>query len=198
MQAIQLKKYKNKYINLSFGKDSTALWHVVMSVDNSIKTISYIVDHTIDLYNYKEMIEFYKNNCDIEIVNYTKDLETTNKNTHELWKENFHIGTDNLLFLGLRKQESSARRISLCKYGVIHETKGNIHCNPLADWTSTEVEIYIKANDLPVHTKYAKLGFGNHTRTATKISYRYNEEQLEELRILDNASYKKIKNNYEI
>ena len=57
---------------------------------------------------------------------------------------------------GLRREQTQARA------GIrkVEETGGRIKLNPLADWTSVQVEEYTKANRVPVHPLYAR-GFAS-------------------------------------
>lgn len=53
---------------------------------------------------------------------------------------------------GLRREQTQARA------GIrkVEETAGRLKLNPLADWTSVEVEEYTRAHDVPVHPLYAR------------------------------------------
>ncbi len=53
---------------------------------------------------------------------------------------------------GLRREQTQARA------GIrrIEETGGRLKLNPLADWTSAQVEEYTRAHNVPVHPLYAR------------------------------------------
>jgi phosphoadenosine phosphosulfate reductase len=53
---------------------------------------------------------------------------------------------------GLRLEQSETRA-SLRR---VDQVEGRIKINPLVDWTSAEVERYIREHDVPVHPLYAR------------------------------------------
>jgi phosphoadenosine phosphosulfate reductase len=65
------------------------------------------------------------------------------------------------VFMGLRRQESRARKIFLGKCGEMHLTKydGLWHINPLADWQAEDVWAYITSQGLPYNAVYDKTKF---------------------------------------
>jgi len=64
-----------------------------------------------------------------------------------------------LIFLGLRKEESSARRKHLARYGPLYWNKKweAWYCNPIWDWTWQDVWAYIVSKDLDYNKAYDKL-----------------------------------------
>src|SRR5690606_35979235 len=64
-------------------------------------------------------------------------------------------------FLGLRKEESNGRRISLLKRSPIYQMQdGMWKCCPLADWTAKDVWAYIVTRNLPYPKFYDYDKFG--------------------------------------
>jgi phosphoadenosine phosphosulfate reductase len=53
---------------------------------------------------------------------------------------------------GLRRQQSETR----ATLRRVDQVEGRIKINPLVDWTSAEVERYIREHDVPVHPLYAR------------------------------------------
>jgi len=53
---------------------------------------------------------------------------------------------------GLRRQQSDSRS----QIAKVEEVDGRIKAHPLADWTSADVEAYIREHDVPVHPLYAR------------------------------------------
>ena len=60
-----------------------------------------------------------------------------------------------MAFVGVRGDESVRRsRYDYISYGTKH--KGQYSCNPILDWNSAEVYLYIYSNNLPVNMAYKK------------------------------------------
>ena len=64
-----------------------------------------------------------------------------------------------LTFLGLRQEESAARKMHLRKQGTLFLAKsdGLWHCNPIHDWTWRDVWAYIVSRGLDYNRAYDKL-----------------------------------------
>lgn len=57
--------------------------------------------------------------------------------------------------LGLRREENRGRRISLAKYGALHQRKDGLWiAAPLADWTGSDVLTYATVRGLPLSEIY--------------------------------------------
>ena len=66
---------------------------------------------------------------------------------------------------GVRRQESSVRRLSAMVHGI-----STAHmCRPILNWSSDEVFAYLCQNDLPVHPNYAMLGGGRWPRDWIRV-----------------------------
>ena len=57
---------------------------------------------------------------------------------------------------GLRREQTQAR----AGIGKVEESGGRLKLNPLADWSSAQVEEYTRAHGVPVHPLYAR-GFAS-------------------------------------
>jgi len=53
---------------------------------------------------------------------------------------------------GLRRQQSETRS----QIAKVERADGRVKIHPLADWTSADVETYIRDHDVPVHSLYAQ------------------------------------------
>ena len=61
-------------------------------------------------------------------------------------------------FIGLRSEESVARRIVACKYGRLFQVKvGDWRCYPLMAWTTQDIWSYIVSRNLAYNAVYDKL-----------------------------------------
>lgn len=65
----------------------------------------------------------------------------------------------NLVFLGLRQEENSYRRIHLRKFGPLFlaASDGYWHCNPIWQWTWRDVWAYIHSTGLDYNRAYDKM-----------------------------------------
>jgi phosphoadenosine phosphosulfate reductase len=64
-----------------------------------------------------------------------------------------------MVFLGLRQDESSARRVHLRAYGPLFRSAsdGMWHCNPIHDWTWRDVWAYIVSQGLDYNRAYDRM-----------------------------------------
>lgn len=188
--SLELYPNAKKYIALSFGKDSLVMWDIIKEINPSIPCFFYHVDYTKDFYNFGELIEYYGPQMNLTTKDVTQILKQNKKNTHELFK--LILPNKDLAFVGLRREESKARRLHIDRFGTIFLRKDNkVNVYPLANWRTTHIEMYIKTKNLKVLSKYEKLGFGE--RTTAKIPSHMEEEELEKLKSVDITSYNKIR-----
>ena len=64
----------------------------------------------------------------------------------------------NLEFVGLRESESKARKMTIRKFGGMHQSKkyGCGICWPLRKWSGKDVLAYIDEHNLPLHPAYSR------------------------------------------
>jgi 3'-phosphoadenosine 5'-phosphosulfate sulfotransferase (PAPS reductase)/FAD synthetase len=62
-------------------------------------------------------------------------------------------------FLGLRKDENSHRRVHLNRFGSLFFAQSDNfwHCNPIANWSATDVWAYIVSRDIDYNHAYDRL-----------------------------------------
>ncbi len=93
---------------------------------------------------------------DIEFVQ--KQIYRLKKTSSERWAESYGF---NGVFLGLRKEESQGRQMSLTIRSPIYQMKSGFwKCCPLANWTGKDVWAYIISKDLvyPEFYNFTALG----------------------------------------
>lgn len=96
--------------------------------------------------------------------------------------------------IGLRQEESVARRLTLKTHGMFYRNKSEmIRISPLADWNEKEITAYMFSNELPVLNTYLK--HGSKSRTASRIpreDYGIRQSFINDLKQRDFASYQNI------
>lgn len=175
---------KNPYLSLSFGKDSILMTDLVREQYPSIPCLFLCSEETMILNNYELLIEEYielgLNIRIVKMIHEDHDFSITGSN-NEFSQEAFFEGWDGM-FMGLRIEESKARRISLIskKNNVIGKRimryssgkrSGILRCCPVSDWTAFEVMLYIKEKRLPYFSIYDE---SCENRTSAQVPYEPN------------------------
>lgn len=148
---------KNPYIAWSTGKDST----VVLGLTRELKNIPAVhIDSGVELPGTKETREKVGN-----VIHYTTNelfldiAEEYGLNSKETRKSRFVKEFEKKhnfdgVIMGLRTEESNARKYN-AKRGPIYQKKDGIYvCNPILNWTMIDVFAYLFENDLPIHPHY--------------------------------------------
>lgn len=175
----------NPYLALSFGKDSLVMLDLVRKIKPDVNCLFLKSEESYLLYDYENVINQYlKKGLNLEIVD-TKRLSENNFD----WSESRKAGKNDFLlnpffnnwdgiFMGLRIEESKARRITLIKKdnNVIGDKimqyktgkrKGMYRCCPVAHWTEFEIMLYLNENKLPFLDVYKN---GSHIRTTARLT----------------------------
>lgn len=157
-----LGKVVNPYVACSFGKDSNVMLHLVLCHKPNIPIVFLSYPETDLIDNYPEVISAWGNlNLYRLCVNADILDEVNEKDILPAWaKKN---GYDSA-FVGLRRQESVARRITIAKYGPFAKfLNEQTRICPLADWTTKDIAAYTVVNQLPVLNTYQYEGFQERT-----------------------------------
>ena len=178
------KKYKNKidryHVALSGGKDSIVLFELVRrTLPKSAYTVifgdtkmefpdTYDVIDKIEAQCKDEGIEFYRASSHFEpdeswrlfgppsrVLRWCCTVHKSTPQTlklREITGKDDYVGLD---FVGVRKHESAMRsKYEEENYGK--KQKGQYSHNPILEWTSAEVWLYIFAHDLIINAAYKK------------------------------------------
>lgn len=183
-----LERVDNPYVACSFGKDSAVMLHLVLQHAQNIP-VRFITwkNETEHIDNYNEVIEQWGN------INLTQ-VEFSRTSLSESRTDRYDTKGYDSYFIGLRKQESTGRRITLKTHGMFYKNKADmIRISPLADWKNEDIAAYMFSNELPILNSY--LTDGINTRTASRIprsDFGIRESFLVELKHRDFNSYQKI------
>lgn len=181
-----LRLSQNPYLALSFGKDSLVMLDLVREQYQEVPCLFLKSEETYLLHEYEPVIEHYRQTgVNIEIVemrHLNHDFEV-GAASNEFQQPAFFRGWDGV-FMGLRIEESKARRISIIRkesnlegYRIMRykggDRAGMLRCCPVADWTAFEIMLYAKEKQLKMLAAYtdetvrtsAQLPFANVLQT---------------------------------
>jgi 3'-phosphoadenosine 5'-phosphosulfate sulfotransferase (PAPS reductase)/FAD synthetase len=171
----------NICVNLSAGKDSTVLVHLVNNICPNILVVSEKDD--LDFPNELEYLNLLKEkyNLNLDIISpnislweailkedITNDIHSKGTNFSDeyfygLLKSHFLNKSITGAFIGLRAEESKGRSMNYRKNGFIYFNKswnnGEWICQPLALWSAKDIFAYLFLNDIPILDVYFKTKF---------------------------------------
>lgn len=183
-----LERVENPYVACSFGKDSAVMLHLVLQQRPDIPVVFVRRIETDLIDNYQETIAKW-GNINLQQLTVLGWIETGLKN------RTVSTATSNLdydsYFVGLRKDESVARRITIKTAGMFYKMKeGKTRICPMADWSTNDIAAYCLSNYLPILSKYINEGF--EARTTSGIPRKFANESLQSLKNRDIESYNKL------
>lgn len=167
------------YVSLSAGKDSTAMAHLVWSIDPTIKMMSqkdsldfpteldYLntlkTDYGFDLTVITPNVNLWEVIKTTDFLNdvHSRGTEFSDSYFYGLIRE-FQQNTGlSSVFLGLRAEESKQRQWNFKKRGFIYKnnTWQQWVCQPLALWSGFDVMAYLFENRIPILDVYFKTKF---------------------------------------
>lgn len=199
---------ENPYISLSFGKDSLVMLDLIYKV-KKIPCYFLKSEESYLMYNFEEIINSYKQSHDIDLTIIETNRLTDANFDWELARKIGHkdimmlnkIGTHDGNFMGLRIEESKARRLTLIKKENNVEGKfimkyktgeraGKYRCCPIAKWSKEEIMVYLNMNNLPTLDIYR---LGSHIRTTARLTgLSVFNSTLQWIRINKPENYRKI------
>jgi len=186
-----LKQVKSPYVACSFGKDSSVMLDLILKIKEDIPIIWITFPETKYLNNYYEVVKEWKNRYRINLheifIEIPADQDFDDRKA-------FPKSGHDSYFIGIRMQESAARRITIRKHGNFHKKKdGIVRIIPLANWKVNDIAAYCLGNDLPILNSYKTEGFSSRTVTGfTEDIYAYRLNQLSELKKRDTNSFNKL------
>ncbi len=178
-----LQHIKYPYIAFSCGKDSSVLAHMVMQFVPSAPLRFLSSGETRLVHNVDDVLQYF-NSLGAEIQEINVDRVFSEEWKDATWDEQRKAGRHDMellndssfdgIFMGLRAEESRARKISLYKqqtdglpYFCYQYKTGKrqdmIRCCPLGNWTTIDVGTYIIEHGLPYLDWYGHQGFEGRT-----------------------------------
>lgn len=188
-----LSKVNKPYVACSFGKDSSVMLHLILKYAHDIKILFVEYEETNLVDNFDDVINKWGcKNLDRIFIESFIDENTNEGDILKIYalKNNFDSS-----FVGLRKQESAGRRITLKKDGNFFKSKnGIIRICPLSEWNNNHIAAYCYSNNLPMLKSY-DLGIEQRTTTGITIdSFIYS--QLNRLKKIDISKYNTLLKKY--
>lgn len=186
-----LAQVKNPYVACSFGKDSAVMLDLVLKQKSDIEIRIITHPETKLLDNYDEVINHYKKKR-ININEIYLDRNQLFESKKDTQKEALESGNHDSFFVGLRSDESVARRITLHKDGKFYKMKsGKIRICPVAWWNINHISAYLYSNNIIILNKYKDEGMN--ARTTTGLPHnQFLSNTLDSLKRRDIQSYTKL------
>lgn len=187
-----LERVDNPYVACSFGKDSAVMLHLVLLENPDVHTIFVRRIETDYVDNYNEVRDLWIKNFGVKLTElFYRGWAEKNTDGTGIANATKNLDEFDSFFVGLRKDESVGRRISLKTHGMFFKMKnGKTRISPLADWTTNDISTYILTNKLPILNKYLQEGFD--ARTTAAIPSKYPRESLVSLKERDLTAYMKV------
>jgi 3'-phosphoadenosine 5'-phosphosulfate sulfotransferase (PAPS reductase)/FAD synthetase len=183
-----LERVENPYLACSFGKDSAVILHLTLQHLPNIP-VRFIrwQNETEHIDNYDEIISQWN-------LPNLHQITLSRSSLADSRKDRYHTEGYDSYFIGLRKDESVPRRITLKKHGMFHTLRSGLtRIAPLADWTTRDVAAYAVSNKLPTLNSYLTQGMDS--RTASRIprsDHGIRENFLNDLRQRDFEGYQQL------
>lgn len=189
-----LDNINNPYLACSFGKDSAVLLHLVLQHKKIPVRFVRWKNETEHIDNYDEVIQQWVSRENIILT----QIEFSRESLSDKRKDRYDTNEYDSYFIGLRMQESTARRITLKAHGFFYKNAaGLIRISPLAEWSDKDISAYVIANDLPTLNTYKADGFK--ARTASRIprsDHGIRESFITDLKHRDFQAYQKLLLNF--
>jgi phosphoadenosine phosphosulfate reductase len=183
-----LERVDNPYVACSFGKDSAVMLHLCLNHNPNIPVIFVRRIETDLIDNYNDIIKKW-GNINLSIISYKGWLEQGEGKGISFATRNMH--NFDSYFVGLRKDESAGRRISLKTSGMFYKNKSEkVRICPMSDWNTNDIATYCLYNNLPILNKYLIEGF--ESRTTAAIPSKFPHESLQSLKNRDIESFNKL------
>lgn len=157
-----LEQCNNPYLSWSTGKDSTVVLSLLRLIDKEMKVPVIHFDLGVELPGTDEYKKRFKN-----ITTYSSE-KTIIQMMNEYGFECNEARKSNLLddiiskfdydghMMGLRYDESSARK-NLYKLGHTYKkNNGLLVCNPIYNWNLNDIFAYLISSNIPIHPHYYK------------------------------------------
>lgn len=177
-----LETCKTPYVSCSFGKDSAVMLHLVLQHQPNIP-VKFLRwrGETENIDCFDAVIDEWLIRCNINLEQIELSRDSLSDNRSQRWSI-LHQGCD-LIFIGLRAQESKQRRISLRRHGASHILKsGIVRSCPIAWWETHDVAAYVAEHKLPMLNTYELSIDGRTSARVPRENYNIRENFYDEMR----------------
>ena len=169
-------KYPDCTASTSWGKDSVVLCHLLWRSARQVPLMHLRpTNHNpdCDLVRDVYLERFSHGQYDEVPVDYSSVDRTRltaseiDKATDYIWYESIKAYNQGRRYLlGVRADESTARKIRMLSYGV----ESKVSLLPIGYWKTSDVFAYLSKYDLPIHPAYACLGGGRWDRMHLRVA----------------------------
>lgn len=165
---------ERRAVSVSWGKDSMVVLHLVRQVDPNVLVFHF--DTHCNLPEAEALRDRVVPEWELNYVEYRSSVSALELYAKYGWTPRpvmsklpegdlitkfIEEHTIELQFLGLRKEESKGREVSLVSRGPVYfsQRDGVWMCCPLSDWSGRDVMAYIVEHNVPLSDVYRKLKF---------------------------------------
>lgn len=186
-----LNRVESPYVACSFGKDSSVMLHLVLQevTDIPVRFVRWKKESEL-LNNYDDVIYAWDSAYGINLEQVELSRASLNDKVVDRYKT---VGYDSF-FIGLRSNESTARRITLQRHGMFYNMKsGIVRISPMKDWTTDDVHAYIEENQLPTLASYTSHGMDS--RTSSRVpreDFGIRSQSITQLKERDISAYNQL------
>lgn len=180
------------YVACSWGKDSVTMMHLCQTIQPDIQVVSFGHPERQIIDNFKEVEDGYCKRfpTNLTTIEMEGDHVPDKVKLAELWKD-YPVS-----FVGVRKEESGNRSISVMKYGLIHQFQsgnraGSWRVFPIGFWGWKDVWAYIVSQQLPYLSVYDRIerATGRTTDHLSKSTRKWWQRQRLEKMAMSNPEY---------
>jgi len=185
----QLSLCSSPYVSFSCGKDSAALLHLVRSIDINVPARCLLWrGESENMGNHLDVIERTGN---VEI--FWENRSDLDDSRPERWNI-LHSDSD-AQFIGLRAEESPARKKTLGRHGeTFTKQDGMMRFCPLGLWSTRDIGALIASEDLPILSNYEARGMKS--RTATRVPRTTVRDDMNMMRRTNPEGYRRLKEKF--
>lgn len=186
-----LARVENPYVACSFGKDSSAMLHLVLKARPGTPVLYAEYEESDLIDNYKEVIEQW--DIDLHRIFIPCDIDEEVNEKDIIPRYALANGFDSG-FVGIRANESKGRNFSLKKNGMFYTAQNGItRICPLKDWTLLDSAAYCVLNNLPLLQTYINYGFEERTvNSFSNDDYSFRENQLRHIKNTDVSRFNQL------
>jgi 3'-phosphoadenosine 5'-phosphosulfate sulfotransferase (PAPS reductase)/FAD synthetase len=181
------------YSSCSFGKDSAVMTHLALTVNPQmeVRFVYFGNGESELLNNYAEVLAAWQERyaLNLHILTLVRDKLDVR---FPQWDWLSAMRPANGYLVGLRKEESKKRRLSLLHLGSIYrKVNGLLRVAPLLNWRIEDIGAYVVMHDLPMLNSYHVEGFD--ARTTASVPWKQQRSlMLNRMRLTDEVAYQQL------